>query len=66
MSTIDEMIRGYMDGLSSGAQEYPECHKRRSQAYRHGWLNGMDDRKGQPRDRAEVLRRRAAMILGDA
>lgn len=58
-----EMVRGYIDGSHAhGSAEPPSgC----SAAYRHGWLNGRDDRKQKPRDRASVLRARADMILGD-
>ena len=62
MSDLDEMVRGYMAGFCSGAMELPACHEKRSAAFRHGWLNGRDDRIGKPRAKADVLRRRAAMI----
>lgn len=60
-----EMMDGYMDGLNSGSQEIPDCHKNKSAAYRHGWLNGRDDRIHRPREKASVLRNRALMIIGD-
>ena len=62
MTALSEMVRGYFDGFGSGSAELPECHAKRSRAYRHGWLNGRDDQIGRPRERADVLRRRAAMI----
>lgn len=65
MNTIDEMVRGYMAGLDSGAIELPACHLSEPIAFRHGWLNGRDDRIGQPRELADTLRRRANMILGE-
>lgn len=58
----DEMVRGYMAGLKSVHTEMTEWVKRQSVAYRHGWLNGRDDRIGNPRDFADVLRRRANII----
>ncbi|MFC0708968.1 hypothetical protein [Azorhizophilus paspali] len=53
-----EMVQGYMrghDGLPA------EC---RGAAYMHGYRNGVADRTGVLGDRADVLRRRADMILG--
>ncbi len=61
-----EMMAGYMDGLDSGSSELPACHKHKSAAYRHGWLNGRDDRIHKPREKASVLRARAGMIIGDS
>lgn len=60
-----EMMAGYMDGLDSGSHELPDCHTNKSSAYRHGWLNGRDDRIHRPRDKASVLLNRASMIIGD-
>jgi hypothetical protein len=65
MNTQDEMVRGYLAGYNSGAQSLPECHASESAAFRHGWLNGLSDRTGKVHERAEVQRRRAAMILGE-
>lgn len=59
------MMAGYIDGLDSGSNELPDCHRFKSAAYRHGWLNGRDDRVHKPRDKASVLRARAGMIIGD-
>ena len=59
---MDDMLRGYLAGLKSGALELPDCHLRESVAYRHGWLNGRDDRLNCPRDRARVLLARADII----
>lgn len=61
-----EMMAGYMDRLDSGSKELPDCHKHKSAAYRHGWLNGRDDRIHKPREKASVLRARAGMIIGDS
>ena len=60
--TESEMIQGYFDGMKSSRKELPDFNF--SAAYKHGWMNGRDDRMKKPRDRAEVLRRRAEMILG--
>lgn len=57
-----EMLDGYLAGLKSASDDLPECHKDKSAAFRHGWFNGRDDRHGTPRERADVLRRRAAML----
>jgi len=60
---LDDMTAGYLAGLSAIGQITPPlatCH--RSVAYQHGWLNGRDDRLHIPRERASVLRARAAMI----
>lgn len=61
-----EMMAGYMDGLDSGSEDLPDCHKHKSASYRHGWLNGRDDRIHKPREKASVLRARAGMIIGDS
>jgi hypothetical protein len=48
MIANEEMIEGYMDGICDNRQDYPE-RSNRSASYRHGWLNGRDDRIRQPR-----------------
>lgn len=58
----EDMVLGYYAGYDSGAAELPECHKDASPAFKHGWLNGRDDRIGKPRERADVLKRRAKMM----
>ncbi len=58
----DEMVDGYRAGLHDNRMELPENHNF-SPAYKHGWLNGRDDRINQPRAFASVLRARAEMIL---
>lgn len=55
----DEMAEGYRDGLKDDRLEMPDSIGNRSHSYRHGWLNGRDDRLGRPRARAETLRRLA-------
>jgi hypothetical protein len=66
-SKLDEMVQGYMDGLDWPSDKfyYPASLVSQSPAYRHGFMNGVDDRDVKPRERADVLRRRARMILGD-
>ena len=44
----NEMVEGYLDGLSDNRTDYPEASNRGS-SYRHGWLNGRDDRIKKPR-----------------
>ena len=61
---MDEMIEGYLDGLHDHRNELPKMNNH-SPAYKHGWLNGRDDRLEKPRDRADVLRAKANMILGE-
>lgn len=63
MALLDAMVSGYLAGLESNSDEFPECHAQMPAAWRHGWLNGRDDRIGRPRESADVLRRRAGMIL---
>lgn len=64
-SKLDEMVEGYLAGFKSGSYELPDCHKNKSAAFRHGWLNGRDDGMHHPRERAQVLKARANMILGE-
>jgi hypothetical protein len=61
----DEMVKGYLDGFDLTT---PPPSMNRSASYRHGWLNGRDDRAGKPRDSADNLRRLAdeAMTADDA
>lgn len=61
----DEMIEGYFDGFRDFRAELPKLNNY-SPAYKHGWLNGRDDRISKPRDRADVLRKRAEMILRES
>lgn len=53
-----EVVQGYMRGRKGLPAE------RKNAAYMHGFRNGVADRTGVPQERAEVLRRRAQMILG--
>lgn len=64
MSKLDQMVKGYMDGMDWSSFYEPASLEHKPPAYKHGFRNGMDDRKGQPRDTANVLRRRAEMIIG--
>ena len=50
---MDEMTEGYCDGLDL---DCPEPSTNRSNAYRHGFANGRDDRRHSPRDTAANLR----------
>ena len=50
---MDEMTEGYCDGLDLDS---PEPSSNRSHAYRHGFANGRDDKRHQPRDTAANLR----------
>lgn len=54
------MVQGYMHGKDGLAP------KQSGACYMHGYNNGRDDRHGTPRDRADVLRRRADMILSSS
>lgn len=63
---LDEMIEGYMAGIDWLSISEPSWLAGHSVAYIHGFKNGMDDRQGKPREKADVLRRRAAMILGES
>ena len=56
-----EAMSGYCDGRADDRDEFPS-HSNRSEAYRHGWLNGRDDRLGKPRATAQELRDIAADI----
>ena len=52
----DEMVEGYMDGFGDDRTELPGSFSNRSWSYRHGWLNGRDDRMNSPRACAADLR----------
>jgi hypothetical protein len=56
----DEMIEGYYDGRDSTS---PEPSGNRSYSYRHGFLNGRDDRSGKPRATAAELREQADLAM---
>lgn len=65
MDASADMVRGYMAGFNSDSLDLPNCHDFQSAAFRHGWLNGRDDRVGNPRERASVLRARAGLIVSN-
>lgn len=65
MDASADMVRGYLAGYRSGAPDLPDCHCAKSAAFRHGWLNGRDDRLGRPREVASVLLARADLILAN-
>lgn len=56
----DEMIEGYLDGRDLSS---PEPSDNRSHSYRHGFLNGRDDRRGKPRSSAAELSRLADLAM---
>ena len=51
-----DMTEGYMDGLDPSS---PPPSENRSHSYRHGFANGRDDLRKQPRAPAAVLRQLA-------
>ncbi len=57
----DEVVEGYQDGFNDIRLEFPDLSNR-SDAYRHGWLNGRDDRIGSPRASAADIRSQIAEI----
>ncbi|WP_332116011.1 hypothetical protein [Azorhizobium caulinodans] len=56
---LGPMVQGYIDGLADERTDYPSSLANRGWAYRHGWLNGRDDRIGKPRAPAASLRDQA-------
>ncbi len=50
-----ELVDGYLDGFRDNRLDYPIISNR-SETYKHGWLNGRDDRIGYPRSTAAILR----------
>jgi hypothetical protein len=60
-----EMLEGYLDGFRDERDEFP-ARSNHSEAYQHGWLNGRDDRRNEPRLTAAELRAIAARILDEA
>jgi hypothetical protein len=62
LPTPADMVDGYLDGFEDERDEYP-AQSNRSEAYRHGWLDGRDDRLGTPRASAQVIRDEAARII---
>ena len=63
-AAIDEMVEGYRDGFRDTRDEFP-AHTNRPPTYRHGWLNGRDDRLRQPRASSAELADIAAHLLGE-
>lgn len=57
----DDMLEGYRDGLADGRAEMPKSFSNRSLSYRHGWLNGRDDRMKKPRASAAEIRRQGTL-----
>lgn len=55
-SAEEEMLEGFLDGFDLDS---PEPSDNRSRSYRHGFANGRDDRRRQPRASAQELRRLA-------
>lgn len=56
MGARDELLEGYRDGFADHRDSLP-AETNRPAIYVVGWLNGRDDRKGQPRAFAEIIRR---------
>lgn len=55
-----EMVEGFRDGFDLNA---PEPSGNRSRSYRHGFANGRDDRRHEPRDSAAALREAAELAI---
>jgi hypothetical protein len=53
-----ELVQGYLHGL----RNLPK--RSQTAAYKHGYENGVDDRTGRSRNKANVNIRRANMIPG--
>ena len=52
MEANQDMVDGYLDGFEDDREEFPASLSNRGRAYRHGWLNGRDDRLHRPRWRS--------------
>lgn len=59
----DDMVEGFIDGSKASETEFPERLSNRGAAYRHGWLNGRDDRIRSPRSGAGHLRELARQAM---
>lgn len=59
---LNDMVLGYMDGKSDDRNEMPVSMSNRSYSYRHGWMNGRDDRINSPRASAAELRKMAYVV----
>ena len=62
---LDEMTEGYLDGSKDDRVELPDSLSNRSASYRHGWLNGRDDRLHSPRVYASRIRRLAQQAMDE-
>lgn len=60
----EEISDGYFDGLADDRHEYPD-QSNRSAFYRHGWLNGRDDRLGKPRAIAAEIRQELTDLFSE-
>jgi len=58
---LDDMVKGYLSGFRG---DHAAAKDLKRPAWRHGYRNGDADRVGVPAGSADVLRRRANMILG--
>jgi hypothetical protein len=56
------MVEGYHDGMDPNS---PEPSANRSASYRHGFANGRDDIRRQPRDSAANLREAADKAIAE-
>lgn len=54
-----DMVEGYLDGFRATEADFPDRLANRGESYRHGWLNGRDDRLGSPRSSAADLSEKA-------
>ena len=55
----NDMLEGYRDGVCATEPDFPERLANWGASYRHGWLNGRDDRLRNPRAIAADLREAA-------
>lgn len=58
----DDMVRGYRDGFDRNS---PEPGPNQSASYCHGFANGRDDLRHQPRASAEQLRKEADLAMAE-
>lgn len=56
MTANAEMVEGYMDGSDWSS---PEPSGNRTRSYRHGFANGRDDLRGNPRASYNLLKKMA-------
>jgi hypothetical protein len=63
-----DMVEGFLDGYRDDRTDLPASLANRSRSYRHGWLNGRDDRVRKPRASYEIIRAQAeqAMLLDES